>query len=615
MSILARLGVVLGINTAEFKAGLDDATKSTKAFEAQTRKAMREAEKAAKEFEAMMKKAAVAATIASAAIGKAFQWADEIADTADAFDITIASLLSMQNALVASGGKAEKTADMMQKLAVNAEKAKEGADDTREAFTKLGIAGGDVERLAPDELFNRVAEALSKVENATTRASLSQELLGKAAKGVDWKTYWEEYSTGRSATETVSEAIKEAATAWDNLGKAARAALEGLLVLLQPFAKFINWMAEKAKEAKQQGLPGSSFDWSGGGALSPEGFYTGAENMAPIPPPARPGVNAPKRTPSGDTEYKKRSADELAAQAALEAIRQQTIEYTRQVGINIQRQQLETEMLTMTKNEREVRQALNKIEEERSKILQEINREIEIETAKGDKAIKGRVEALRKQINTVNELKNAEKTAISETIIARQQEQMTFEAGWNRAYNQFIEDSQDASKMGERAFNTLFSGMSEQLANFVRTGKINFKDFAASIIADLIAIQIRAQAMSMFKGFGNIFGGSSGGSMYTDSSGMFQSGMAFADGGEPPVGVPSLVGERGPELFVPRTFGTVIPNEKLSSALGGGGNVTNNYINAIDVKSFEDRLMSSSNAVWAANRYADKSLAVSRGRT
>lgn len=606
MSILARLGVVLGINTAEFKAGLDDATKSTKAFEAHTRKAMREAEKAAKEFEAMMKKAAVAATVASAAIGKAFQWADEIADTADAFDVTIASLLSMQNALVASGGKAEKTADMMQKLAVNAEKAKEGADETREAFTKLGIAGGDVERLAPDELFNRVAEALSKVENATTRASLSQELLGKAAKGIDWKTYWQEYSTGKSATETVSEAIKEAATAWDNLGKAARAALEGLLVLLQPFAKFINWMAEKAKEAKQQGLPGSSFDWSGGGALSPEGFYSGSENMAPIPPPARPGVNTPKTPPKSSAGYSELSKKELADRAAVEAVRQQTIEYTRQVGINIQRLQLETEMLTMTKNQREVRQALNKIEEERSKILQDINREIEVETAKGKEGSDAKIKALRQQIDTINELKNAEKAAIEEAIITRQQEQMTFEAGWNRAYNQFIEDSQDASKMGERAFNSLFSGMSQQLENFVRTGKINFKDFAASVIADLISIQLRAQAMSMFKGLGNFFS-------FASSAGSTPTVGFAADGGY--ISEPTIVGEQGPELFVPRTSGTVIPNQQLSGQLGGVTNITNNYIDAIDTKSFEERLLSSPNAIWAANKYADKSLQIGRGRT
>jgi hypothetical protein len=55
------------------------------------------------------------------------------------------------------------------------------------------------------------------------------------------------------------------------------------------------------------------------------------------------------------------------------------------------------------------------------------------------------------------------------------------------------------------------------------------------------------------------------------------------------------------------------PNNQLSN-MGSTTNVTNNYINAIDTKSFEDRLLGSHNAVWAANQYAGKSLAVNRGR-
>jgi TP901 family phage tail tape measure protein len=44
----------------------------------------------------------------------------------------------------------------------------------------------------------------------------------------------------------------------------------------------------------------------------------------------------------------------------------------------------------------------------------------------------------------------------------------------------------------------------------------------------------------------------------------------FAAGGRPPVGKPSIVGEKGPELFVPRQAGTIIPNNQL----GGGGSTS-----------------------------------------
>tara|TARA_B100000900_G_scaffold60017_2_gene45465 strand:- start:527 stop:2962 length:2436 start_codon:yes stop_codon:yes gene_type:complete len=48
----------------------------------------------------------------------------------------------------------------------------------------------------------------------------------------------------------------------------------------------------------------------------------------------------------------------------------------------------------------------------------------------------------------------------------------------------------------------------------------------------------------------------------------------FADGGRPPVNRPSIVGEKGPELFVPRSSGNIIPNNKL-----GGGSTSNVVVN------------------------------------
>ncbi len=52
---------------------------------------------------------------------------------------------------------------------------------------------------------------------------------------------------------------------------------------------------------------------------------------------------------------------------------------------------------------------------------------------------------------------------------------------------------------------------------------------------------------------------------------------AFADGGDPPVGKMSLVGERGPELFVPKQAGKVIPNHLLNGASQGSTDRPTNY--------------------------------------
>ena len=59
--------------------------------------------------------------------------------------------------------------------------------------------------------------------------------------------------------------------------------------------------------------------------------------------------------------------------------------------------------------------------------------------------------------------------------------------------------------------------------------------------------------------------------------GIFENLKGFANGGKPPVGKPSLVGEKGPELFVPSGSGTIIPNKSL-----GGQSVVNNISVSVD---------------------------------
>ena len=64
----------------------------------------------------------------------------------------------------------------------------------------------------------------------------------------------------------------------------------------------------------------------------------------------------------------------------------------------------------------------------------------------------------------------------------------------------------------------------------------------------------------------------------------------FEKGGRPPVGRPSIVGEKGAELFVPDQAGTIVPNDKL----GMGKSVTVNFnINTVDARGFDELLVNS----------------------
>ena len=90
------------------------------------------------------------------------------------------------------------------------------------------------------------------------------------------------------------------------------------------------------------------------------------------------------------------------------------------------------------------------------------------------------------------------------------------------------------------------------------------KGFAKSI-QRMVAEAAAAQILQMIMGSFSSFGVSRGVSSLLGGQGM------FADGGDFVGGRAMLVGEKGPEVIVPRSSGTVIPNNELAS---GASNIT-----------------------------------------
>lgn len=79
--------------------------------------------------------------------------------------------------------------------------------------------------------------------------------------------------------------------------------------------------------------------------------------------------------------------------------------------------------------------------------------------------------------------------------------------------------------------------------------------------------------------------------VFTGGSSMF--GGFFATGGSVKGGVPIVVGERGPELFVPNSSGSIVPNNKLGGGNSVGGHVNVNFnINAVDAQGVDQILVS-----------------------
>jgi hypothetical protein len=171
----------------------------------------------------------------------------------------------------------------------------------------------------------------------------------------------------------------------------------------------------------------------------------------------------------------------------------------------------------------------------------------------------------------------------------------------------FGKDMETSFEAGAKSFDSLMGNMTKALDEFVTTGKLNFGDFAKSVIKDMLAIQFRASANNLFSMLAK--------AVFSPSVSLAEPFAGpKADGGPVESNNSYLVGERGPELFVPRSAGAIVPNHSMAM-MGGSTNITNYNIQAIDTKSFEDRILGSSKAVWAANAYGAKNLSLGRGRT
>jgi len=123
-----------------------------------------------------------------------------------------------------------------------------------------------------------------------------------------------------------------------------------------------------------------------------------------------------------------------------------------------------------------------------------------------------------------------------------------------------IGDTPKATKQASDAARQLGITFSSAFEDAIIGGR-KFSDVLRSLGQDILRIFVRKQITEPLAGaFSSIFSGFSFGKLF-----------GFAEGGRPPVGRPSIVGERGPELFVPDRPGTIVP----AHALAGGGTTIN----------------------------------------
>ena len=122
-------------------------------------------------------------------------------------------------------------------------------------------------------------------------------------------------------------------------------------------------------------------------------------------------------------------------------------------------------------------------------------------------------------------------------------------------------------------YDTIQSSMEDAFMSMVdgtKTAKDAFKQMAAAIIKELYNVLVVQQLVGSFdRATGQ-------GAGITGFLGKALTGLFRADGGPVSAGQPYIVGERGPEMIIPKSSGMVLTNGQTKAALGGVSN--DNYV-------------------------------------
>ena len=203
-----------------------------------------------------------------------------------------------------------------------------------------------------------------------------------------------------------------------------------------------------------------------------------------------------------------------------------------------------------------------------------------------------RIAKIKKQ---VGDLYDAQIAGADENI----KKSREFSVGWEQAYKQYAENATNAAQQARDMFSTVTRSFEDAIVRFVQTGKLSFKDFANSVIAEFVRIQARQVALGLFGGgSGNIIGSILG-------------IPGRATGGPVSANSPYIVGEKGPELFVPNTSGSIVPNNQLSSGGASTTNVVYN-INAVDAPSFRQMIARDPEFLYAVTEKGRSSIPTGR---
>lgn len=445
---------------------------------------------------------------------KAIDTAGRITDLGQQIGFAANTLSALETPLAKSGATLDQFAASVNLMNANIGNAVSGNEELAKKFSRLGLSVEELQKLSPEQQFYTIADALSRVETQYEQTEIGRAIFGrgfsalipllKDANGNLGETVDRLKGVGDGLSE---ETLKRV----DDFGDAlAGAAIKGRNAFLELFATILE-VNDYLASTIGAGAPGS---------LSQ----------------ARLGI-LPQ-----DVDAQNQQAAYLAKAQALGFKTSAAVMGGDEFGPSLPRSSKRIsprnkELENATKAYRDYIQAI-----EDENYLLHINEK----ERDGVRAVM-EAEALAKKANI--DLSEEERQQIMGLVNSNRdlKESMAEAARFSQELKDKFSDA-----LADIVFS--FDGATDSAKRFA-------EQIAKMIVEKKITGPLAEGILGLIDGSGGSSGssGSSGGGIFSGIASIF-SGLGFADGGRPPVGKASVVGERGPELFIPDSAGTVIPN-------------------------------------------------------
>lgn len=503
MTDLAKLVVKMEADTARYQRDLDKAQKVNQKFASKTKSSL-----AAVKASYFAMAAGVVGAFAS--IRSGIERQADLADLSTRLGATTEGLSRLQYAAEQSGVSVQTLNMGLQRMVRRVAEAANGTGEARGALEELNIAASDLNKLKPEQQFSVLADAIMKVENPADRVRLAMKLFD--SEGVSLIQTMQGGSQQLAAFG--AEADKLGLTVGTDAAQSAKRASDAFTRLSGVFTGASNTLASQ---------------------FAPE-IELAANFLA---------ENLPKATLFVRKAFGNLQRSAIAVVDAFVRLRIRFNEFTGDLE--------EADSLRAT-----------------SAILQQMGKDIAAQNAMlevGGSSVDAYGERVAQASYSLEQFTaNANAAAESATAIDAVASSTERLAKASEDIPDFWKEAQESFEVTQKAIDESANSTTSPVEKLLGAGGVEsifsdleniedrFKQMLANMLAEALVVDITNA----------IFGRSSGGGIGDIFGSLF--GGARAKGGPVAAGTGYLVGEEGPEFFMPNTSGSIIPNHQMGGA-------------------------------------------------